>query len=363
MKRPKGQSGKGFQEYVIAAYISGSTLEAALVGIGKGNDFSILFKEERAVRDAVNITDFLVIFKEQAMEHFRADARTCVIAAPGPVFGKRAKIKLTNSGIEIDRNDVISKTGFKKVLLLNNFEAYGYGVDFLDLEDDVIKVPHVGMDRTWPGTKTDTLAVVGIRTGLGMTIAPYDGNRKMHRPLSSEGGHADTIIDSGDEMELLRFLKAKAPGRSKVHPEYERVLSDRGLENIFSYYARSDRSAKTSKIKNLKTGEKVDMIVMSYHINRTCRNTVDMFTTFYARFCKGLALTSECYTGLFMTDRLVWNSIKRLSDKSRILMNFMKEFEQHEKMSEILAKIPIYLIKRQEIKFLGCCNAALNFFA
>ncbi len=362
MKKPGMRLAGKFRDYVIAAYISGTMLEAALVGVRDKRDFSILFREEKSIRDITSITDFLNTVKEQAKEHFSASALTCVIGSPGPVFGKRAGIRLTNSDIDIEKIEVQSKTGFRKVLLLNNYEAVGYGIDFLNLEEDVIKVPHVGMDRTWPYTSTDTVAVVGIRTGLGLTIAPYDSRMKMHRPMPSEGGHTDTIIDLKDEIELLRFLREKSPGRKKTHPEYERVLSDRGLVNIFDYYARTDRNRKTADIGRLKPEEKVRAIETSYHLNSTCRKTIDRFTSFYARFCKNIALTSECYSGLFMTDRIVWNNIRRLDDKRKILMNFMKEFEEHEKESEILAKIPVYLIKRQDIRFLGCCNAAVNFF-
>ena len=86
------------------------------------------------------------------------------------------------------------------------------------------------------------------------------------------------------------------------------------------------------------------------------------FTSFYARLCKNLALISECYSGIFITDRIVWNNIKKLDDKKKILMDFMKEFEKHDKESEVLSRIPVYLIKKDDIKFYGCCNAAVNFF-
>jgi glucokinase len=82
-----------------------------------------------------------------------------------------------------------------------------------------------------------------------------------------------------------------------------------------------------------------------------------MFITFYARAARSLALMSECYSGLFLTGKAI------LIHREKILQKeFMETFEQHDKRSDVLRKIPVYLVTNNDVGLYGCCNVTVNFF-
>ena len=95
----------------------------------------------------------------------------------------RGHIDLTNVDMVINVKDILENTLLRKIILVNDFEAIGYGLDLLDLEKDVFVLPHVGEDRTNSNILSNTFAVIGAGRGLGVSIAYYDLVRHMHVPL------------------------------------------------------------------------------------------------------------------------------------------------------------------------------------
>jgi glucokinase len=78
-------------------------------------------------------------------------------------------------------------------------------------------------------------------TGLGECILVRDG-RGLH-PIASEAGHADFAPRTDDEIDLLRFLRARF-GRASA----EHVVSGPGLVNVFDWLRESGRLADDSGI-------------------------------------------------------------------------------------------------------------------
>src|ERR1700757_3363302 len=137
----------------------------------------------------------------------------------GPVRGGRSKI--SNLPWVIDCKELAAQLKLTSVGLLNDLEAYAYGVDALD-STDFITISEGSEDAE--GNR----AVISAKTGLGVAGLYWDGFR--HHPFACKGGHADFAPKNPLQTELLVYLQQKY-GRVSC----ERILSGPGIKNIYEF--------------------------------------------------------------------------------------------------------------------------------
>ena len=117
---------------------------------------------------------------------------------PGPV--RAGRLRLTNLPWTIDSTELSESLGIRHDILINDLEAYGYGV--AELSQEQIYSLSEG-DAGQIGNR----ALIAAGTGLGEGLLAWNG--RMHVPYPSEGGHTDFAPRTEEEIELLRFLKRK----------------------------------------------------------------------------------------------------------------------------------------------------------
>src|ERR1700720_3672315 len=137
----------------------------------------------------------------------------------GPVRGGRSKI--SNLPWIIDSRELAKQLKLTSVGLINDLEAYAYGIDALESKD-FITLGEGAEDAE--GNR----AVISACTGLGKAGLYWDGFR--HHPFACEGGHADFAPRNDLQMELLAYLQKKY-GRISC----ERILSGPGIKNIYDF--------------------------------------------------------------------------------------------------------------------------------
>lgn len=139
----------------------------------------------------------------------------------GPVVDGVAKI--TNLPWTIDARALAPRLGGISVSLLNDLQATALGSLVVPPESFAVLQPQASVA---PG---GTIAVIAPGTGLGEATLLWDGGR--YRSLPSEGGHADFAPTTDEEIELLRWLRARHGG----HVSYERVLSGDGIGDLYAF--------------------------------------------------------------------------------------------------------------------------------
>src|SRR5215469_7213338 len=144
----------------------------------------------------------------------------------GPVRGGRSKI--SNLPWTIDRADLATQLKLPSVGLLNDLEAYAYGIDALQSRDFITL--SAGTDDA-EGNR----AVISAKTGLGVAGLYWDGFR--HHPFACEGGHADFAPKDAVQTELLVYLQNKYQ-----HVSCERILSGPGIQNIYDFLRDSKKA-------------------------------------------------------------------------------------------------------------------------
>ena len=347
-----------YESFIIVADVGGTHTTIAIAGIRNSTSFDIILKHIYPTKDITAFETVLNDTLQKAKEEYDIEISKACIGAAGPVLGNREYVKLTNADLEINTSEILNRTMLNKIILLNDFEVIGYSLDLLDLNEDVMKLPHLEEDLKENST-TSNFAVMGAGTGLGMCITPYDAEKQLHIPFPSEGGHIEFAPNNRLEMKLAKFIK-KRGYQKDLHPDMESVVSGKGIETIYDFLMSLQlfKTKITKQISLLEEDEKLAEIEANYERDKTCKKTIDMFITFYARAAKNLALMSKCYGGLFIAGNISLKNIEFLKDRK-----FMQEFEEHNKRPDILKKIPVYVIINRDVSLYGCCNAAINFFS
>ncbi len=146
----------------------------------------------------------------------------------GPVRGGKSKI--SNLPWTIDSRELAAQLRLKSVGLLNDLEAYAYGVDALESKDLVTL-------RAGSEDAEGNRAVISARTGLGVAGLYWDGFR--HHPFACEGGHTDFAPRNELEVELFRYILKK-----HGHVSSERVLSGPGNQEHLRFPARHEEGRR-----------------------------------------------------------------------------------------------------------------------
>src|SRR5258708_6818120 len=116
----------------------------------------------------------------------------------GPV--KRGRSKISNLPWTIDARELAKQLKLNTVGLINDLEAYAYGIDALDSKDFVTL-------NEGSGDEEGNRAVISARTGLGMA-GLYLGGLRPH-PLPRDGRDPDFAPRDGPRMERSADLHDK----------------------------------------------------------------------------------------------------------------------------------------------------------
>src|ERR1700688_3424316 len=158
---------------------------------------------------------------------------SALFGVAGPVRSGRSKI--SNLPWVIDRRDLAKQLKLNSVGLLNDLEAYAYGIDALESKD--FTTLSEGSEDA-EGNR----AVIAARTGLGVAGLYWDGFR--HHPFACEGGHTDFAPRNDLEIELFRYILKKYG-----HVSSERVLSGPGIKNIYDFLRDTNKAEEPAWLK------------------------------------------------------------------------------------------------------------------
>ena len=199
---------------------------------------------------------------EDVLRHFFKEAKitkapvTACFAVAGPV--RHNVVRFTNrDSWEIDGDRISVEFHIKRVVLVNDFVALGYGLLTLDEATECVCLQDAPKQLNAP------MCCIGAGTGLGqcfLTPVRRDGTSAVTAATAvagssgrdprgndtsdsgvteyvcfpSEGGHAEFAPRSELEFGLLTFLKEKFEQKNRV--SVERVVSGTGLVNVYEYF-------------------------------------------------------------------------------------------------------------------------------
>jgi len=260
----------------------------------------------------------------------------------GPVRGGRSKI--SNLPWTIDAKELAAQLKLPTVGLLNDLEAYAYGIDALDSKDFITL-------STGSEDAEGNRAVISAKTGLGMAGLYWDGFR--HHPFACEGGHADFAPRDQIQTELLAYLQ-KEYGRVSC----ERILSGPGIRHIYDFL----RDAKKMEVpawlrEQLSSAPDPSPLISQLAMEKKspiCEQTMSIFVSVFGAEAGNSALRYLTTGGIFIGGVIAAKIAAKMQDGT-----FMQAFLDKGRMESILKDMLVQIIVNDDCGLIGAARYTL----
>jgi glucokinase len=260
----------------------------------------------------------------------------------GPV--RRGRSKISNLTWVIDASDLAKQLKLDSVGMINDLEAYAYGIDGLDSKDFVVL--NEGSEDA-EGNR----AVISARTGLGVAGLYWDGFR--HHPFACEGGHSDFAPRDALQMELLAYLQKKH-GRIS----YERLLSGPGIKNIYDFLRDAQKADEPQWLKDQIASSPDPPALISQLAAEgkaaICDQTLSIFVSIYGAETGNCALNFLSTGGIFIGGSVAAKNVSQM--KGPI---FMESFLDKGRMADLLKEIPVTIVLNDDTGMIGAARYTL----
>jgi glucokinase len=260
----------------------------------------------------------------------------------GPVRNGRSKI--SNLPWTIDAKELATQLKLPTVGLLNDLEAYAYGIDALESKDFISISP--GSENA-EGNR----AVISAKTGLGMAGLFWDGFR--HHPFACEGGHADFSPRDPIQIELLAYLQKKY-GRVSC----ERVLSGPGIHDIYDFLRDTGKAEEPPDLREqLKAASDRSPLISRLALEGKfpiCQQTLSIFVEVFGAESGNCALRYMTTGGIYIGGVIAAKIAPKMQDGT-----FMQAFLDKGRMESILKDMPVQIIANDDAGLIGAARYTL----
>jgi glucokinase len=276
-----------------------------------------------------------------------ADVERAVLAVAGPVVGGRAE--LTNLGWTVDGASLRDGLGVSSVRLLNDLVAMAYAVPHL--APDALRTLQPGVPEAG-----GTIGVVAPGTGLGEAFLTWDGAR--YRAYPTEAGHADFAPGDAVQSELLEWLRT----RMRAGPvSSEHVCSGRGLPNLYDFLKERGAAREEPWLaERLGAAEDRTPVIVEAALDPRKPSalgvaTLELFAAILAAEAGNAALRLLATGGVYLGGGMSRRSLAFLERPGVVA-----RFRQKDRMSMLLARIPLHVIVARKVALLGAAYAAIE---
>lgn len=260
----------------------------------------------------------------------------------GPVRHGRSKI--SNLPWTIDRSELAKQLKLQSVGLLNDLEAYAYGIDALE-SNDFITLSEGSEDAE--GNR----AVISAKTGLGMAGLYWDGFR--HHPFACEGGHVDFAPRDALQTELLIYLQKKY-GRVSC----ERILSGPGIRHIYEFLRDTRKSEEPSWLREqIDAAHDPSPLISQLALEGKapiCERTLSIFVSVFGAEAGNCALHYMSTGGIFIGGTIAAKIEMKMKGPE-----FMQAFLDKGRMEVLLKEMPIKIIANDDCGLMGAARYTL----
>jgi len=260
----------------------------------------------------------------------------------GPVRAGRSKI--SNLDWTIDSGELAKQLKLPSVGLLNDLEAYAYGIDALESKD-FITLSEGSEDAE--GNR----AVISARTGLGVAGLYWDGFR--HHPFAAEGGHADFAPRTELQVELLSYLQKKH-GRVSA----ERILSGPGIRNIYDFLLDTHKAEEPAWLHQQMIAAPDAPALISQVATEgkaaICDLTMSIFVGVFGAETGNCALHYMTTGGIYVGGSIAAKNIAKMKEPV-----FLESFLDKGRMGTLLKDMPVKIILNDDCGLIGAARYTL----
>src|SRR5579863_1660910 len=264
------------------------------------------------------------------------------LGVAGPVRAGRSKI--SNLPWVIDARDVAKQLRLNSVGLLNDLEAFAYGIDGLESKDFITLSE--GLEDA-EGNR----AVISAKTGMGMAGLYWDGFR--HHPFACEGGHADFAPRNDLQMELFAYVQKK-----HGHVSCERILSGPGIKNIYDFLRDAKKGEEPAWLQEqLGSAQDQPALISRLALEKKaaiCEQTLAIFVSVFGAEAGNCALRYMSTGGIFIGGTIAAKIAPAMQSQG-----FMQAFLDKGRMEVLLKDMPVQIIANDDCGLIGAARYTL----
>lgn len=330
-----------------------TAITALLVGdIGGTNSNFGVFSTDNKKRTLVcslhfksqEVTDFSSLVLQVVTylkERYAITIRQSCFAAAGIVSPTYDYCKPTNLSFVLKSSDISAATGLECVVIVNDFEVIGHGIDHINSRSLV----QVKQGKAQPkGHK----AIIGAGTGFGKCMLAWHEERGSYVPLASEGGHADFPAQSQLECDLVAFIHTTENRSCAV--SWEDVLSGNGIGRIYAFFNSINKHAHNNTHQP-SIAVHPDEIFNNRHVDKSSWRTFELYAQIYARCAKDYALDTLASAGVYIAGGIASHNVPLFEQPC-----FIQEFINCGKQKDFLKGVPVYVIADYDVSLYGAAE-------
>ncbi|ETI30669.1 glucokinase [Phytophthora nicotianae P10297] len=298
---------------------------------------SMLFSKKYLNEDYASFAEVCHLFLNEA-KLVDQIPEACVLACAGPILKNTVDFTNVEFGWKIDGPGLEKELGIKKVRLINDFAAMGYGLLTLRPHEYIVL-------NDAPKDETAPMATIGAGTGLGECFLT-PGMDGQYSCFACEGGHTDFAPADEIEIELYNEIKTKLGCSQRF--SVERIVSGPGLATIYEFLAKKFPEKVDPKVHeqfltaNTQQGK---VIGENAKTNELCNQTLEIFVGAYGREAGNAMLKYLPRGGFYITGGLAPKNLDYFTKKDI----FLKSVFDKGRVSPAIKACPIYLVLNEDL--------------
>ncbi len=350
------------EEHVLAADIGGTHTGIAIFASRGGDRLEPVRHQIFRTARVASIPELLGRFLKKEGRRLKPEIRRACIDFAGPLGPERERARLTNLPQTFTAEEAREATGVEKLVLVNDFEAIGFGLEVLiaNRPGAFVRLSRAGTLPPRSGKKP-TAVVMGAGTGLGTTVLIHDTVTGRYRPVPGEGGHVDNVAVEEIEFRIAQWIR-RHRNTSPANPlNRERVVSGPGLANVHEALSELEPGLGKTEYRSLvfraKASDRPALIAQNAKKDALCRKALDLWLRCYGRAAKNSAIFPLAPGGVFLSGGIAAKILPEMKSGA-----FMKEFLRCDipNIRAILQRIPVFVVTDYRIGLYGCANVASN---
>lgn len=266
--------------------------------------------------------------------------RAAGFGVAGPVQAGRARV--TKLPWVVEERRLEREIGIAPVRVVNDFVAAAYGLPYL----------HSRQFATLRDGRPEPKGPIGlIGAGTGLGEAALIWSRDRYEALASEGGHADFGPRDAREDRLVAFLRERYGRVSR-----DRILSGEGLGHLYDFLKSDGFAPESPSVARAFSGADRAAVISRFGLgrrDRLCGEALRLFVSIYGSEAGNLAIQYRTSGGLYLAGGIAPRILPALRQPI-----FLASFGSKPPMEELLARVPIRMVRDPRLPLFGAAAAA-----
>jgi len=312
--------------FLLCANISASGVDCGVFSIENNKPALLLSAYIKNEDIGTNFTDAISSLLAQLQDTYAITVKYACFSGPGVPSAQQDYLEHWRLPYVIDAKKIIAQNNLASAIIVNDFLAMSYGVNFVDNK----KVTTL---YDAPVEYHGRRVIIGAGAGLGTVSMIWNEQQQTYTSFPAEAGTGDFPPFDAFELELVQRMK-KIRNFRTMHWAF--CVAEPGIEYIYQILQdmNYEGCATDKKYPNAMA------ILADVNNNACCAKTAELFYKYYARFVYNFVWNTLPFGGIYLVGSTATEHPEMLTSI------FLPEyFNCVESKRPLLQRIPIYIIK------------------